>query len=271
MPEAVKPGTDYTFRSDYSRPIGEQGMFQASLFLAELSKLSYFDHDDALRISEPLGVERLEFFDRDGAQAYCLETHHDTVVVGRGTEPDEVNDVKADVNALTVAAETVGRVHRGFKSEADDLWPDIERALIANEKPLWFAGHSLGGALATIFAGRAFVSDIKSMPSGLYTYGSPRVGDRRYINYCDIQHLRWVNNNDIVTRLPPIWFGYRHAAPELYINTTGKYQKLTGRHRFYDRMRGLGRALLRLKIDYLADHPIDRYIEALAGMQDAEA
>ena len=86
--------------------------------------------------------------DRDGAQAYHFENDVDSVIVCRGTEPDDINDVKADVNALAVAAETVGRVHRGFKSECDQLWPMIERAIKDNPKPLWFAGHSLGGAIA---------------------------------------------------------------------------------------------------------------------------
>ena len=51
-----------------------------------------------------------------------------------------------------VIAETAGRVHRGFKREVDDLWPRLEQALVNNTRPLWFAGHSLGGAMATICA-----------------------------------------------------------------------------------------------------------------------
>ena len=54
----------------------------------------------------------------------------------------------------TVLAETAGRVHRGFKREVDDLWPRLEKALKNNTLPLWFAGHSLGGAMATICASR---------------------------------------------------------------------------------------------------------------------
>ena len=121
--------------------------------------------------------------------------------------------------------------------------------------------------MATICAGRCFLSDIAAVPSGLYTFGSPRVGDRRYINYCDIKHYRWVNNNDIVPRLPPTWLGYRHAAEELYINTVGKLARVRGLERTLDRLRGLAHSSLRLRVDYLSDHPIDRYIEQIAGMQ----
>lgn len=136
------------------------------------------------------GITRFEFFDRDGAQAYHFENATDSLVVFRGTEPDDINDVKAHVNALAAAAETVGRVDGGFKSECDDLWPLIEEALRTNRKPVWFAAHSLGGAMVTICAGRCFLDHIESIPSGLFTYGSLRVGDRRYINFCDIDHVR---------------------------------------------------------------------------------
>jgi len=64
--------------------------------------------------------------------------------------------------------------------------------------------------MAAICAGRCRLSYIRSNPRALYTYGSPRVGNRRYVNYVQLEAYRWVNNNDIVTRVPPSWLGYRH-------------------------------------------------------------
>jgi triacylglycerol lipase len=55
--------------------------------------------------------------------------------------------------------------------------------------------------MATICAGRCFLSEIDSLPYALYTYGSPRVGDKRFVNFVELNHARWVNNNDIVTRV----------------------------------------------------------------------
>ncbi len=107
---------------------------------AELSKVSYYRPDIVNAALSAAGFENIEFFDRDGAQAYIFENQHDCIVVCRGTEPNDWNDIRADVNALTVLAETAGRVHRGFKREVDDLWPRLERALKDNDKPLWFAG-----------------------------------------------------------------------------------------------------------------------------------
>lgn len=261
-------GGSFEFRTRNAGPIEKMDQLERSLLFAELAKVSYFEPHEAENILRQVGITTFEFFDRDGAQAYHFENDVDSVIVCRGTEPDDINDVKADVNALAVAAETVGRVHRGFKSECDQLWPMIERAIKDNRKSLWFAGHSLGGAMATICAGRCFLAHIDATPSGLYTYGSPRVGDRRYINFCDINHVRWVNNNDIVPRLPPRWFGYRHSGREMYINRKGQLAGITGMARSVDRLRGFGDSLLRLQIDQLSDHSIDQYIEAIAGISE---
>ena len=51
----------------------------------------------------------------------------------------EFNDLKADLKALPVMAETVGRVHIGFKTEVDDLWPMIEEDI--NRKAKCYLKH----------------------------------------------------------------------------------------------------------------------------------
>ena len=176
------------------------------------------------------------FIDRDGAQAYLFGNDVDRIVTCRGTEPGEWNDVKADVRATTALAETVGRVHRGFKREVDDLWPQLE-SVLKQDTPhtVWFAGHSLGGAMATICAGRCFLAEIPVMPKALFTYGSPRVGNKRYINYVELDHYRWVNNNDVVTRTPPGWMRYRHTGKLLYLDSNGIVRNFTKRQRAKDR------------------------------------
>jgi triacylglycerol lipase len=258
--------SNYEFRTRSNSPIGEMDRLEQSLLFAELAKVSYFDADKTEELLRQVGITYFEFFDREGAQAYYFENETDRVIVCRGTEPDDINDVKADVNVVAVAAETVGRVHGGFKSECDHLWPMIEKAIKANDKPIWFAGHSLGGAMATICAGRCFLSHIEVLPSGLFTYGSPRVGNQRYINFCDINHIRWVNNNDIVPRMPPRWLGYTHSGTEMYMDRHGRLRKIYGAARSMDRLKGFGDSLLRLKIDQLSDHSIDEYVNALDGI-----
>ncbi len=242
-------------------PIDALDWLHQSLLFAELSSLAYEGESTVRRVAKAMGYHRVRFFDRDGAQAYALDSVHDCVIACRGTEPTQWNDIRADVNAAVVLAETVGKVHRGFKQEVDDLWPCLELALKHNAKPIWFTGHSLGGAMATICAARCLLSNIWSTPSGLFTFGSPRVGNGRYINHVTVSHYRWVNNNDIVTRVPPAWLGFRHSGKEIYLDWTGQIRQISSWQRFRDRLRGALNGLARLRIDHFSDHSITRYVQ----------
>lgn len=279
-------------------PIANLSFLRQSLLFAELSLLSYYDETEVRRVARDAGIGNLLFLDRDGAQAYVFTSQDDCIVTCRGTEPTDWNDIKADIKAGTVFAETVGRVHRGFKQEVDNLWPALGQILDTTVHPLWFTGHSLGGAMATICAGRCQLSALatESMrasaasvragaqlltrsvatslldqlgwrprhaatPQALFTYGSPRVGNRRYINYVKVKHYRWVNNNDMVTRVPPNWLGYRHCGREVYLDYQGQIRQLHGWERLRDRVRGLLAGLDRFRLDYFADHSITRYVQ----------
>lgn len=264
-PQTVQdPGEEpLILHSRLAGPIRDLSFLQRSLLFAELAMVSYNDEDEARRASEMIGFNDLTFYDRDGSQAYRFRNDHDCVIACRGTEPNEWNDIRADANAASVLAETTGKVHRGFKQEVDDLWPMLETALIGNDQPLWFCGHSLGGAMATICAGRCFLSHIESNPEQLYTFGSPRVGDKRYINYVSLDHFRFVNNNDVVTRVPPVLLGYRHCGREVYIDRNGKLGQLGHVSKRRDRWQGFLRGLRRWKIDHFSDHSIHNYIDAI--------
>ena len=177
-----------TTHTQLDGPIEDLSLFEQSLLLAELSSLSYYDPGQIEGSLREIGFTDAQFFDRDGAQAWIFGNEDDCVVACRGTEPHEWNDIRADVNAVAVVTETFGRVHRGFNNEVDDLWPRLETALHDNQRTLWFTGHSLGGAMATICAGRCFLSEIESLPYAVFTYGSPRVGDRRFVNFVELNH-----------------------------------------------------------------------------------
>ncbi len=231
-----------------------------SLLFAELSMIAYLPPDQAKIAASKLGFTKTRFFNNDGSQAYSFANKTDLVIACRGTETNEWNDLKADIDATQALAETVGRVHRGFKKEVDDLWPILERMLISNTKQLWFTGHSLGGAMSTICAGRCLLSRINSNPEQIQTFGSPRVGNKRYINYAKIDYLRWVNNNDIVTRSPPVWMGYRHTGTEMYLDAEGQLKKLNRIQRSKDLWKGFFLGLKNKEIDHFSDHSIIRYV-----------
>lgn len=252
---------DLLIRSKKCSSITHLRPLARSLLFAELSMIAYLPESEVKKAAELLNFHTLIYYDRDGSQAYSFINDTDHVVACRGTEPTEWNDLKADLDAATAIAETIGRVHRGFKREVDDIWPIIEKSLQDNSKTLWFTGHSLGGAMATICAGRCTLSHIKSNPAQIFTFGSPRVGNKRYINYVKINHVRWVNNNDIVTKVPPAWFGYRHTGEEHYLDTEGKLRKLNLLQRRKDAWAGFVSGLKNRTIDHFRDHLIDRYVD----------
>ncbi len=248
---------------DASRPIRDLTFLQRSLLFAELAMIAYNDEHEVQRAAQAIGFSDVTFYDNRGAQAYRFRNRHNAVIACRGTEPDDWNDIRADVDAFSVLAETAGKVHRGFKREVDNLWPMLETSLMNNRDPVYFVGHSLGGAMAKLCAGRCLLSHISTNPQQLFTFGSPRVGNRSYVNTVTLDHYRFVNNNDIVTRVPPIWMGYRHSGYEVYFNRNGEIKQYNCVMKRRDRWLGFLRGLWSRSLDHVADHSIHRYCQYL--------
>ena len=267
---ATKRANQFDFKSKVSGPITDMTHLERSLLMAEISMMSYMNVKQCNIAAGLIGFSQGKYFDRGGSQAYWFQSDHDSVVVFRGTEANDWNDIKADANAIAALAETVGKVHSGFKGEVDEIWPLIEKELEGNTKPLWFCGHSLGGAMATICGGRCVLSYLKMEPAGVYTFGSPRIGCRRYVNHVPLTHYRWVNNNDIVTRVPPVVLGYRHSGTEQYLDRHGKLRDLKGWRKTGDKLKGFLKELMKFRIDHLGDHGIDDYIDAIFGLVRTE-
>ncbi|MEM9659971.1 MAG: lipase family protein, partial [Planctomycetota bacterium] len=83
-------------------------------------------------------------------------------------------------------------------------------------------------------------------------------------------HHRWVNNNDIVTRVPPAWLGYRHTGEIMYLDFQGRLRKFNRARRARDRWRGLWTAIKQGRIDPLADHSMTCYVEGIANAMNEE-
>lgn len=236
-----------------------------SLFFAKIAQLAYEDKKTVTNEAKALGFTTIEFYNLDGAQAYRLMNKDDIVIACRGTQPEEFNDIKADLGAAPVLAETVGRVHMGFKKEVDELWPMVKEDLIRIGKTRkgWFCGHSLGAGMATIMASRCQEDHAVPNIEELYTYGSPRVGWRAFVDNLTVTHHRWVNNNDIVTRVPLTIMGYVHDGEEHYLNAFGNVRQMTKWQRAKDRWRGLVMGFKKGDIDSFSDHSMVNYVAYL--------
>jgi triacylglycerol lipase len=95
----------------------------------------------------------------------------------------------------------------------------------------------------------------------LYTFGSPRVGNGKFVKECaDLEHYRFVNNNDLVTVIPPWFMGYRHHGQVMYFNYNGIIKNLAWWRKLKDKLRGILTSWIKLKpFDGLTDHSMDNY------------
>ena len=242
---------------------------ERSLLFAKLASIAYNNTKEAKSQAKRLGFTTTEFYNKEGAQAYRFMNKEDLVIACRGTEPTEFNDISADLKALPVMAETISRVHQGFKDEVDELWPDICEDINRKAnlgKTLWFCGHSLGAAMATIMSSRCLHNEELNNPVELYTFGSPRVGWRGYVKSLGVTHHRWKNNNDIVTTVPLWVMGYVHHGTEHYLNAYGNYRKPTGWQLVKDKWRGIWMGLKQGKIDSFGDHSMTEYIKHIENL-----
>lgn len=244
------------------RPFTEQ----AWLF-ATLSNIAYKEPDVATPKFAELGFDAT-YINLKGSQAYWLKNDDDLVIVCRGTEPNEFADVAADLAAIPVPSSTgVGKVHLGFKKAVDHIWHDFEE--LANDygktRTIWCTGHSLGAAMATILAYRLQRTEDCPNPQALFTYGSPRVGNKEYVKGIEstgVLHFRFVNNCDIVPRVP-MWPFY-HFGGMYYMNHYGQLRAMTFWQVCKDVWRGFKTGLLeRGRINFFENHSIGRYAKNL--------
>jgi triacylglycerol lipase len=177
------------------------------------------------RFYENGGFDDGVLIDQEGTQCYIAWTSTFVIVAFRGTQPDERVDILHDVEFPLTAFDTTGEnVHEGFKEGLDVAWDAVEAQLRkVGGRSVWFAGHSLGAALATLAADRLLIRS--GQRAGVYTLGSPRVGDRAFVNGFNARHggraFRYVNHHDLVTHLPPESFGFGHVDREEYIDADG--------------------------------------------------
>jgi triacylglycerol lipase len=241
-------------------------MIHKSHDMAKCSSIAYLDEAKAKPAFRALGYKKCVFIEKDGAQCYVIWNQTEIVISFRGTEVDQISDVKADVNVFPSRAQNGhGLVHHGFQEELNKIWKDILELLSAhNDKPLYITGHSLGGAVATLATSRLY-----KRVTCLYTFGSPRTGTGKFVkSFSDIPHFRFVNNNDVVTKLPFALLGYRHHVAPTYINYYGEVKISNYRQRVKDQFRGRLRAWQKGQaFDGAYDHAISNYVRCTENLK----
>ena len=129
------------------------------------------------------------------------------VVAFRGTEKD-IDDWLTNTDAIPASEFTSGPVHQGFYQAYKSVQRKVidairkAKAQYGKDTPVFFTGHSLGGALAVV-ATRLNAPDTVG---ACYTYGCPRVGGYAFFKGLKTPVYRVVNSSDLVPTVPPgVW------------------------------------------------------------------
>jgi triacylglycerol lipase len=232
------------------------------LTFAKIAETTYANPKDSKSKFKALGYTIVEFFDIDGAQAYLLKGTDSHVLSFRGTEVTQKSDVLADLKAGKNIEACGGKVHVGFKGEINKVWPAITIAL-ANIDAVYVTGHSLGAAMATIAASR-----MQDRVTALVTFGSPRVGNKEFVDSVFVEHYRVQNNCDDVTKVPFMLMGFTHHGTHKYMDFNGEFRDLTPWQQVKDMVRSRLKARAKgQKYIGVFDHMMANYIAKLAKFE----
>jgi len=198
-------------------------------WLMDAAFLSYSNEPTIAREYQKVGGAAVKpFLGRRSTQCYVASTNDWIVLAFRGTQVDDfwqsVLDWTIDARFVPIHDSHGDWVHAGFKNALDEVWRDVSAFITtlqtAKRRPLWICGHSLGAALATVAAN--LCSDDPALGfAGLYTYGSPRVGDRRFGREITPQTVfRFQHDSDLVTHVP-LGLVFHHVGALQYIDGSG--------------------------------------------------
>lgn len=179
---------------------------------------------------------------------------------GSATPQDWFSNI--DRHQVAAAADIPGKVHRGFQDSLDVIWPQLIAHLTSQTpRPIYLSGHSRGGAHATLAAARLHAAGFDV--AALHTYGSPRVGNKRFARYIS-KHIsqvrRYSNESDPVPRLPR--WGYKHVG-QLWWRSGGQWRHKAGW------ARRLGAYLFARRWPFIGDafndHRLAHYVAAITS------
>lgn len=233
--------------------------------LALASRTAYItDEVDAARAFREWGFEEIKFFDVQYTQAVITADNDTMILAFRGTE--NLADVMTDLD-IDLVAGAGGKVHEGFSIALSFVWREIWNCIKTQRKgrTLWVTGHSLGAALATLAVARLRLEKDEPV-NGLYTFGQPRTGDREFAKNFNADFgkktFRFVNNNDIVTRVPFRSMHYSHVGTFKYFDESGGFHhNMAWWRKLLDRINGRLQDILERGTDGIKDHSIDEYVD----------
>src|SRR5215471_9948170 len=208
--------------------------------LGQAAAVSYEDAKTCEQWARGQGFDQdFTFFSSNGVtrhsdtQGFVAQNDQAILVAFRGTQPNQPVDWMSDFEASHETwGHPVGKVHKGFYEALRAVWgipingAEILPARLVNRgnRAVWITGHSLGGALAELCAAQAFF--VSHVPvQGVYTFGQPRAGDDAFAHTVHAAYgtrvFRFINDRDIVPRVPVFGMAYRHYGTAIFFDHGG--------------------------------------------------
>lgn len=228
----------------------------------ELFNLSWFVYYYATRKEQKLNIDlskdklsiRHYLYDKEtDTKAIVAESSDRIIFAFKGTSSSQnlVTDLKMNHRSLSSVIDSENRsptnegrqlfkfirskasfrhakVHSGFAIAYNKIKNDVISitSLLLSEKmrPIFFTGHSLGGALATLSSLDVQLTlGMNPTKLSVSSFGSPRVGNNSFQQIYDEvipTHWRFVAGGDLISRLPKL--GYKHVGKKVVLTSTGQ-------------------------------------------------
>jgi len=228
--------------------------------------------------AQSLGLgDSMRAFQCEAFHGFVAAQQNMVIVAFRGTV--SIGNFLTDAEASLVRHGLFpGLVHYGFCRAAEAVYPAVRTLLsiFSRESRIWVTGHSLGGAMASLVAQRLAMDGYPIR--AVYTFGSPRAGDRHFRDAYRLPNYRFVNDNDLVPHLPLRWC-YRHVGQLKLLTRDGEL--LEEEHHWKRKKRQLIKhakhvqrahrtdsdpPLKLTEFDWLADHHLDGYLNGIARL-----
>lgn len=196
-----------------------------SLELASLCSqaclLSYVEQEPFIEAAlARIGFTETRFYEVNGTDAFLAINEDSLLLAFRGTESGDNRDLITDSKIVQAKFFDYGRAHRGFIQALENLLEQLDTDLDAlfreKQRRLIICGHSLGGALATLYG----LHQHDKSPE-IYTIGCPRVGGISFAKNAEkrINVYRILNDNDLIPKLPTPPF-YKHIGASYFITSS---------------------------------------------------
>ena len=163
---------------------------------------------------------------KSGLQVGILVEDTNIYCIFRGSKI--INDFIHDLEITKIKLDNGIHVHRGFYEQLHEhnnfifICNFINNLIINKKYELIITGHSLGGALATLFA-YEYNKINTNLDIKVISFASPRVGDKKWKKSFNskLYHLRVTNNHDPIP-FSPSYF-YYHTGYNIILNKDNSY------------------------------------------------